>query len=124
MGSGSNEQYCNPQGCKIVAGGRRPPGKRASSAAHPEGVLSSSRTPPGRGMIFPIRSGGLATTGYSLAALRAANFLGNSISGDSRCFQIIRPGAQGEEIKIRLQIIGGPWRQELESETLSRKLFL
>src|SRR5207245_3170174 len=75
-------------------------------------------------MIFPIGSGGLATTGYSLAALRAANFLGNSISGHSRCFQIIRPGAQGEEIKIRLQIIGGPWRQELESETLSRKLFL
>src|SRR5438128_2913933 len=81
MGSGSNEQYCNPQGCKIVAGGRRPPVKRASSAAHPEGVLSSSCTPAGCGMIFPIGSGGLATTGYSLAALRAANLLGNSILG-------------------------------------------
>src|SRR5207245_9919575 len=32
-------------------------------------------------MIFPIGSGGLATTGYSLAALRAANLLGNSILG-------------------------------------------
>src|SRR5438128_12386838 len=32
-------------------------------------------------MFFPIGSGGLATTGYSLAALRAAKFLGNSILG-------------------------------------------
>ncbi len=28
-------------------------------------------------MMFPIGSGGLATTGYWLAALRAANILGN-----------------------------------------------
>src|SRR6266571_5923853 len=81
MESASYEEYCNPQGCKIVAGGRRPPVKRASSAAHPEGVLSSSCTPAGCGMIFPIGSGGLATTGYSLAALRAANLLSNSILG-------------------------------------------
>ena len=45
------------------------------------GVLSSFCTPSGCGMIFQISSGGLATTGELLAALQAANFLGNSILG-------------------------------------------
>src|SRR6266571_6652879 len=92
MESASYEEYCNPQGCKIIAGGRRPPVKRASSASHPEGVLSPSCTLAGCGMIFLIGSGGLATTGYSLAALRAANFLANSILGYYRCLTRLDAG--------------------------------
>ena len=55
-----------------------------SSALSAERELGEYHPLQGCGMIFPIGSGGLATTAYSLAALRAANlraanFLDNSI---------------------------------------------
>src|SRR5213080_4896375 len=73
------ESHLSPKGCKIVAGGRRPPEYDSIDRPHPEGVqdvtiLQKAGTPSGCEPTNPL-SGGLRfapTSGYFLTTLWVA----------------------------------------------------